>query len=351
LKNILLWLAKIGFSVGILGFLIWKAQQHQQFAALAEHPKDWKLVALAAGAYLLTLFVQMFRWQLLARGLHLHLPFGEATRLGFLAQLFSFLGVGMLGGDALKTYILGKQNQGRMTEAFTSVFVDRFIGLYGLILVAGVASCFFDTSVLVNASANDRNTVQLLCWAAPLLAVVATLLGGFLLLPRVTKSSLWDVLARVPKLGGILKKLVLALRMYSKNRGTLLIAVLLSVVIHLSNASIYYFLSHALPAFADDVAVTKPSFISHLMAALLALATGALPLGALEIVFNVLYRAVSPPEMPSEQGFLLVLAFRLIQMAVASIGLYFYLRGRREVDQLMHEAQDLAERAEAIGKK
>jgi uncharacterized membrane protein YbhN (UPF0104 family) len=347
-KQLLIWFAKILFSVGVIGLLLWKAQQEDLFNELFEHPKDWRLIGVAVGAYLTTLFVQFYRWRMLAQGLKLKLSVYEAIRLGFMAQLFSLMGVGMLGGDALKTYILGKQNQGRMTEAFTSVFVDRLIGLYGLILIAGVASLFFDRSVLEAAAPTERKTVQVLCWVAPVLSVVSTLLVLLLLWPRITKSTLWDVLSKVPKLGGVLKKLVLALRMYSGSRRTMFIAVLLSLVIHFCNASIYFFLSHALPAFADEIAVPKPSFISHLMAALLALAAGALPLGGLELVFNVMYRAVSKPEMPAEQGFLLVLAFRLIQMGVAAVGLYFYLRGRKEVDQLMHEAQDLADRAEQL---
>ena len=48
--------------------------------------------------------------------------------------------------------------------------------------------------------------------------------------------------------------------------------------------------------------------------------------------------------MPGTQGFLIVLAYRLLQMCIALLGLYYYLAGRREVDELMHEAEEAAEK-------
>jgi hypothetical protein len=44
--------------------------------------------------------------------------------------------------------------------------------------------------------------------------------------------------------------------------------------------------------------------------------------------------------MPSEQGFLIILAYRLVQMCIALLGLYYYLAGRREVDELLHDAEE-----------
>ena len=59
----------------------------------------------------------------------------------------------------------------------------------------------------------------------------------------------------------------------------------------------------------------------------------------------MIYRGVADPDMPATQGFLIVLAYRLLQMCIAVLGLYYYLAGRREVDQLMHEAEEAEEAA------
>ena len=341
-KSVLVGVLKIGFSVVVLSILVWKARQEELFQTFMEQEKNWGLLVLAGGAYLSTVVLQLFRWRLLARSLELEMSPGEALRLGFLSQLFSLIGVGMLGGDALKTYILGKHNRGRITEALTSVMVDRIIGLYGLIMMAGGVSFFFDFSSLQAAELWERETVYTLCWLARAGAVGCTIALCVALLPGFTHWAAWDALGKIPKLGGFLRKLVAAMRMYRRRIYTLLLAILMSFAIHTCSAVMFCCLSQAIPAFHNGVAVEKPPILANFMAALLALGSGAVPIGGLELVFDIMYRAVSSSQMPKQQGFLLVLAFRLIQMCTATIGLFYYLRGRREVDQMMHEAQEVA---------
>jgi hypothetical protein len=176
-----------------------------------------------------------------------------------------------------------------------------------------------------------------LCWLAPIAAVVLTVALGALLLPGVTAWPAWDMLAHIPKVGPLLERLVRAMRMYRQRLAPLALAIALTLLIHGCNCLAFYCLSMGLPA-----PVEKPSFVEHSTAALLALAAGALPVGALEAVFNVIYRGVADPEMPATQGFLIVLAYRLLQICIALLGLYYYLAGRREVDQLMHDAEEAA---------
>ena len=340
LKSGFMGLLKISFSVIILGFLIWKARKEDLFQTFWEREKNWSLLAVAGGAYLAAMLFQIFRWRLLARSLELELSVSEAIRLGFLSQLVSLFGVvGMLGGDALKTYMLGKQNRGRMTEAFATVMVDRMLGLYGLIMLAGSVSCCFDFSVLEHAKPFERDVVLSLIWMARAGAVGATIMLCVALLPGFTTWPLWDLLGKIPKLGGTLRKLVAAMRMYRRRLSALLIAILLSFGVHLSSAFMYCCISEALPSFHAEVAVAKPLPLTTFTAALLALGAGAVPVGGLELVFDAIYRAVSDPLMPEQQGLLIVFAFRFIQICTALIGLYYYLRGRREVDAMLHEAQ------------
>lgn len=336
MNKYLVWILKLSFSVAVLGYLAWKAQSEGLFEQLVEHDKDWTLLAVAGFAMLLTLVVQFLRWRMLVTALGLALSPGEALRLGFMGQLFSLLGVGMLGGDALKTYYLGRHNRGRMTDALTTVLVDRVIGLYGLVILAGIVCLFFDPAALRVGNETERLAVERLCWLAPIAAVVSSLGLGIMLLPGVTTWAAWDVLSHVPKAGPVLERLVRAMRMYRQRQGPLALTLVMSLVIHGSNCVTFYCLSMGLPV---PLGVVKPSFLDHSTAALLALAAGALPVGALEIIFNVIYRGVADPRMPSEQGFLIVLAYRLLQMCIAVIGLYYYLVGRREVDELLHEAE------------
>jgi uncharacterized membrane protein YbhN (UPF0104 family) len=344
LKKILTWVLKVGFSLGVLGVLAWKAQQEGLFHELIEHDKNWGLLAVGGLALLCTLVAQFLRWRLLVAALHLRLSLGDALRIGFMAQLFGLVGIGMLGGDALKTFFLGRQNKGRLAEALTTVFIDRVVGLYGLVLLAGIVCLFFDASTLRSTNEAERTLIYSLCRIAPWAALGSTAGLGILLIPGVTTWPAWDALARIPKLGGIFEKLVRSMRMYRRTPHYLFFAIGMSLLIHLLNSLVVYCISLGLPAYAmiegNFIPIEKPSLIAHATATLLALATGALPVGALEVVFNVIYRGVASPQMPEQQGFLIVLAYRLLQMCIALIGLYYYLMGRREVDELLHEAEE-----------
>jgi hypothetical protein len=68
---------------------------------------------------------------------------------------------------------------------------------------------------------------------------------------------------------------------------------------------------------------------------------GALPIGAYEVTITLLFRAVAPAGAPPNMGLLIALACRLIQICIATIGLVYWLAGRQEVEELMHEAEEL----------
>jgi uncharacterized membrane protein YbhN (UPF0104 family) len=337
LKKILLWLAKLAFSCAVLAWLAYKAASEGLFDQLAHQHKDWTLFTVAGFAMLATLLLQFARWRILATSLDLKLPLHEAWRLGFMGQTFSLLGVGMLGGDALKVVALARTNRGHATEAATSVFVDRVMGLYVLVVMAGVVCLFFTPPAPTETSSLGEIAVARLCLLAPPVAAVSTLALVALALPGVSGWSGWDRLARTPKVGPLLAKLVRALRLYRSRAGAVGLALALSVVIHGLNCLSFYCLSMGLPA-----PVERPGFLGHAAATLLALSAGALPVGGLELVFTTTFRAVSGEGMPPEQGFLVVMAYRALQLLLATIGLGCYLRGRGEVDDMLHQAQAAA---------
>jgi glycosyltransferase 2 family protein len=339
LKKYLPWILKLGFSAAVLAILAWHARS--DFPKFVEYDKNWTLLAAGWFALVAALMTQFCRWRLLARALGLKLSIAEAMRLGFMGQLFSLLGVGMLGGDALKTYFLGRQNPGRMTEALTSVFVDRVIGLYALVVMAGIVCLVFDPTSIATSDEAAGAIVQTLCRLAPWAALASSIGLGIMLLPGVTTWAAWDALAGIPKVGRLFEKLVRSMRLYRRSPGYLFGAIGLTLGIHSLNCLVFYAVSLALPAVAtiEGVAITvaKPSLAAHAAATLLALSTGALPVGGLELVFNYIFRGVSPPNMPATQGFMIVIAYRVLQLGIALIGLYYYLAGRREVQQLMEE--------------
>ncbi len=72
------------------------------------------------------------------------LSWRDALRLGFLGYLFNFISPGAVGGDLFKVVFLARERQGRRTEVAMSVLVDRLMGLYGVFVVGTVAILLTD---------------------------------------------------------------------------------------------------------------------------------------------------------------------------------------------------------------
>jgi hypothetical protein len=68
---------------------------------------------------------------------------------------------------------------------------------------------------------------------------------------------------------------------------------------------------------------------------------GALPIGSYEVTMTLLFRAASPAGAPPNIGLLIALAYRLAQISIATIGMGYWIAGRQEVRELMHEAEEL----------
>lgn len=93
---------------------------------------------LAVLIYVCSIFISTLRWRLL-----LHERFGLARlfSLCFIGSFFNHLLPGIVGGDAVKAYYLYRDT-GRGAPAVASVFMDRYIGFFALILVGLTAFPF-----------------------------------------------------------------------------------------------------------------------------------------------------------------------------------------------------------------
>ena len=86
----------------------------------------------------LALWVGVVRWRIVLEAQGLHLPLGRATRISFVAQFFNSFLLGSTGGDLIKAYYAARETHHKKTEAVTTVFVDRLVGLWAMLLFAGL---------------------------------------------------------------------------------------------------------------------------------------------------------------------------------------------------------------------
>jgi len=336
LKKLLLTLLKFGISLAIVAWLVYDAASttdeatHQNiFERLKSQPKDWEFLAaatlLCAGAVTLTLV----RWWYLVRALDLPLRFAQALRIGFLGYLFNLAPMGIIGGDLLKAWMLGRERPGQRTKAFATVIVDRLIGLYVLFVVASAAI------LLTGFWRLPESNIRWISVATFAVTGLGTLAVGVLLTPALTEGRAARALSRLPRVGAIIENAVDAVRTYRGKRHVLAGSALMSVFVHGLFATGIYCIARGLPG--GDLSLPE-----HWVVAPLAASTGVIPLvmGPLEFVLEYLYTHVpAPVVIATGQGLVVALAYRLITVLIAAVGVCYYLGSRQELAEVIHEVE------------
>ncbi len=85
-----------------------------------------------------TLALGTWRWRMVLRAHGLELPFGRALQISLVAQFFNAFLLGSTGGDLIKAYYAARETHHKKTEAVVTVLADRLIGLFAMLLFAGV---------------------------------------------------------------------------------------------------------------------------------------------------------------------------------------------------------------------
>jgi glycosyltransferase 2 family protein len=98
-------------------------------------PAALVLSVLAMGA---TIVLGVFRWRLALRVQGIQLSVGRAMEISFVAHFFNSFLLGSTGGDLMKAYYAARETHHKKTEAVVTVFVDRLVGLWAMLLFAGL---------------------------------------------------------------------------------------------------------------------------------------------------------------------------------------------------------------------
>lgn len=318
---------KIALPLAILVWLV-VSLDRDQLRQLGQRPIRWPLLGCGFALAMFSVCATFVRWYLLVRALDLPFRVADAFRLSFVGYLLNFVAFGSVGGDLFKAVFLAREQHGRRTEAVATVFLDRALGLYSLLIVASAAILFSD-------QAEWDADIKVICN----LTLAATLAGTaaitVVLLPGWDRSSLMKAMYRLPKVGTIVHRLAKALDVYRGKRGMLAWIAALSLLVHVVFATALYLAAAAI--FPEH-----PTLMDHFIIVPLSLVAGALPLapaglGTFEAAMKILYRVV--PAHGGGDGFLVALVFRLITIVIAMVGVGYYWTRRREVGDLLREAE------------
>lgn len=252
--------------------------------------------------------LRAWRWQLLLRDQQVMASLRELASLWLISFLFNNILPSGIGGDTVKMYELSRSSE-RGADAVSSVLVDRFLGIMGLLGLALVTLLFSwnlipTEVVLLNAGIFSGG-----------------LLGGFL----VIEQSAWRALqARVPLLrrfGNIkmVKSLIDSLGRY--RLGSLLRSFGVSILFNLSWVSAIIFIGLAL---GIRINLAYYFVFVPLTSLVLILPISVAGLGAREQAYITLFGQVGVPQEAALAMSLLVYA--LGNLVTGLIGGVLYLK-------------------------
>ena len=330
-----------GLLLGILVYLGFDIHRNRSFAALWDEPKRWDLLAGATAVALLAVTLTIIRWHWLLRALDLPLNWSDTFRLGFLGFLLNFVSLGSVGGDLFKAIFTARKCPGHRPEAVATIIVDRLLGLYAVFLLASAGI------LATGAERTELNVdVRNICRVTLIATAVTTVLVVVYMLPDFSRGALTGWLTRIPKVGPIFQRLLAAAGRYRRKPGVLGASLVASLM-----AQVLFTLSFYLVAAGLLDAQHRPSLAAHFVIFPLATLVGILPmpangLGVLEIAIDKLYHyvtmALEPglPVLDKNQGLMVSLGYRITTIAVALVGVFYYLASRREVADVMHEVEE-----------
>jgi uncharacterized protein (TIRG00374 family) len=138
MKKIGLLALKIFVSLGILAYLFTRVVHiNDLWANLKGAKVSYFLAAIAV--YFAVQSLSAYRWYLLLKPVNIETRFSRILALFYLGMYFNFFLPSSIGGDFFKVYYLNKETA-RLSASTASVFVDRDIGMGGLLLIAIVAA-------------------------------------------------------------------------------------------------------------------------------------------------------------------------------------------------------------------
>ena len=338
-KKLFITLLKISVSAAILGYLVWKSAQGATDAAgnhinvfdsLRNQPLDWRMLAGATACCFVALMLTFVRWWYLVLALDISLRFRDAIRINFWGYLFNLAPLGIVGGDAVKAWMLAHEHPQARAKALASVLFDRVVGLYFLFVLATAAICFSGFLEI------DVPQIRGVCLATFVATGIGTVGLAFVLGPDLSHGRSIRALRRIPKIGHFVESVANAVRTYSQRPAVLVASSIMSLGVHAMNALGCYLIARGLPW---DVLPWELYFVIMPLSAV----AGVLPVsvGPFELTLEFLYMhaSVGVQVLPG-RGLVVALVYRLITFVLAAFGIRYYLGNRREITEVMHEAEE-----------
>lgn len=240
-------------------------------------------------------YLTILRWYFLVRAQGLPVTFLNAFRFGLLGHFLNTFLPGSLGGDLVKSVLIAREQRCR-TAAVATVWVDRLIGLYGLICVTALVGVLIWAAGALGVMAPDGSARVIL--ESGIVTAVGLCAGSvfvWILLGLVSERQVRAAgrhVAGWPWVGSCLAGVWQIFWLYRRQGGVLAVALAMTVAIHGSSVLAFFAAAQAVCPGTDT-----PGLPAHLLVipfGLLVKAGFPTPggIGGAEFAFGHLYRLV-----------------------------------------------------------
>ena len=240
--------------------------------------KDSNLPLLVTGLILFGVIVGLAscRLRLLLSVQSISLSFVQAIRLTLIGAFFSLVIPGAVSGDVVKMSLITQHTDKKKAEAAFVVFIDRVLGLFGLLALTVLVLLFF--SSFIADLGREHQPVQLAVYIIGIgsfLSVAAVVLIEMrekLLQIGLIQKIVTRVSEKLPKfIPSFMQRLVEVLEIYKKNKKIVIWGLSISILIHILLALI-------LLCIGIGIGDENPSVPGYLVTSSVANAIAAIPL-------------------------------------------------------------------------
>ena len=248
LKNSLPIALKILFSLSLVIWLLW--QDKLDFSLLPQSfrqgPQWLFCIVLLAIQYV----GSAIRWRLLLQTKSTRsLPLKKTIEVTWIGLFFNSFLPGSVTGDIIKVFY-AKKLDSKFEKSFllSSIFMDRFVGLLGLLTILGLSCLFFHRQILAIGPEMTRLLlINAIILGLSLLAVLV------LFIPGPAQQSTLQWVKSLPLLGGKLSALIGQIWFMGENRKALFKTFGLSIVLQFLNMLAFYTISS--PFYDKDISL------------------------------------------------------------------------------------------------
>ncbi len=137
LRQIISILLKLGVAVAVLGYLLNKMGLDQLGHTLQATAREWPWLLAGLTLCLAGVLGCMARWKQILDAQDMTLGWIRVNTIFFIGLFFNSFMIGPTGGDLMKAYYTARETHHKKTEAVTTIFIDRVIGLLVMAMMVG----------------------------------------------------------------------------------------------------------------------------------------------------------------------------------------------------------------------